>query len=269
MSKPTVFGLSGEAKNFVFANIPLFFNHIKVLFPLLLIVTIVKQAGKMENSTPVAWSMAAVTLFIFACFALAWHRSSLTGPDKAHEVNPVTLKKDDWKFMGLFMLVTGAFGVFVKGVMYVSEIVMPGYGEGMAFLGDIVSIIVLGVGMVVFLKVSFLLPAQSVGVPLPLSDARRASKGMIWPLIATNFIYGLLFIVTVTVYMTVAGMVATVGSEGTQMGTIEAVAVGFVLSIPIQLAALLLVALCITALSRAYQWGIQNNDIIPDVPLKR
>ncbi len=166
------------------------------------------------------------------------------------------------------MLITGAFGALVRGVVYFSDVVLPRYGEGMAFLGDIVSILLLAIGMVAFLKFSFMLPAQSVGVRLPLSDVKRASKGMIWPLIATNFIFGLLFIVTVTVYMTVAGLIASVGGEGSSLGRIEAVAIGFFLSIPIQMAALFLVALCVTALSRAYQWGIQNNDIAPDVPLK-
>ena len=258
-SKPGVFALSKEATNFVFSNVPLFFNHIKVVFPLLIFCAVLKQAGLLAEATWVGYAVAAVTLFLYGCFALAWHRSALIGPDKAHEENPLTLKGDDWTFIALFMGISGAFGLSMDGLGYLANVVLPKYGDGIATLGGIVVLFFMGFVMLMFIRASFLFPARSVGVKLTWKDARRASKGLIWPLIGTNIIFGLLFVVTFSVYTFVAGFIATVAARGATLGRIEAIGTGLILSIPILLAAFFLVALCITALSRAYQWGIQNN----------
>lgn len=261
MSKPTVFGLSGEAKNFVFSNIPLFFNHIKIIFPLLLVVNIIKQAGQMEHAQWVAWSMSAVTLFIFACFALAWHRSSLTGPDKAHEVNPVTLKNDDWKFIGIFVVVSAIFGITMEALNHIANDALPDYGRGIALVGGIGLLILMGVLILFFIRASFLFPARSVGVKLSWADAKRASKGLLWPLIGSNIIFVLIFSVAFSVYVFIVGFIVTVARGGAAPSGMEGFAVDFLLSIPVLLATLLLGALWITSLSRAYQWGIQNNPV--------
>jgi hypothetical protein len=258
-SKPGVFALSKQATDFVFSNVPLFFNHIKVVFPLLIFCAVLKQAGLLAEAKWVGYAVAAVTLFLYGCFALAWHRSSLIGPDNAHEENPLTLKGDDWNFIALFMGISGTFGLSMDGLGYLATVVLPKYGDGIAMLGGIVVLGVMGFVMLMFIRASFLFPARSVGVKLTWKDARKASKGLIWPLIGTNIIFGLLFVVAFSVYAFVASFIAQIAAGGASLGRIEAIGTGLVLSIPILLAAFFLVALCITALSRAYQWGVQNN----------
>ncbi len=261
MSKPGVFTLSGEAKNFVFSNIPLFFNHIKIIFPLLLVVSIIKQAGLMMHANYIAYIMAAATLFVFACFALAWHRSSLNGPDRAHEVNPVTLKGDDWKFIGIFIGISGLFGVGIEFFNHLANGVLPKYGQGIAVVGGCGIIIIMLVLTFLFIRASFLFPARSVGVKLSWADAKRASKGLIWPLIGSNLIFMMIFVVALVVYIFIVGFILTVARGGTAPDGMQGFVVDFLLSIPILMSSLLLGALWITSLSRAYQWGIQNNPV--------
>lgn len=259
-SKPGVFALSKQATEFTFGNAALFFNHIKVVFPLLIFCAFLKQAGLIAEEKWVAYAVAAVSLFLYACFALAWHRSSLTGPDQAHERNPLNLRGDDWRFIGLFMGITGAFGLSMDGLGYIAQSVLPKYGEGVATAGGIAILILMFFIMRLFLRAAFFFPARSVGVKLTWQDVKRASKGFFWPLIGTNIIFALLFVVAFSVYSFVAGFIATVAAGGATLGRIEAIGTGLVLSIPVYLAGFFLVALCIAALSRAYQWGIQNNN---------
>lgn len=258
-TKPGVFALSKDAARFVFGNVPLFFNHIKVVFPLQIFCAVLKQAGLLADAKWVAYVMAAVTLLLYGCFALAWHRSSLVGPDKAHEENPLTLKGDDWNFIALFFCISATFGLSMDGLNYLAQVELPKYGEGIATAGGIVILVIMAFALRMFIRASFLFPARSVGVKLSWKDAKTASKGLVWPLIGANVIFALLFVVAFSVYTFVAGFIATVAAGGATLGRMEAIGTGLILSIPIMLGAYFLVALCIAALSRAYQWGIQNN----------
>ena len=258
-TKPGVFALSKQATDFVFANVPLFLNHIKIVFPLILFCAFLKQAGLIAQEKWVAYSLTPVTLFLYACFALAWHRSSLSGPDKAHERNPLNLGRDDWGFITLFIGVSGAFGLSLGGLGYVVETILPQYGDGILVAGSLAALALIYVCMFLFIRASFLFPARSVGVRLSWKEAGRASKGMIWPLIGANIIFGLLFTVAFSVYTFVAGFIAAFAAGGQGFGRIEAIGIGLVLSAPILLGVLFVLALSVTTLSRAYQWGIQNN----------
>ena len=260
-SKPGVFALSKESTLFTFSNVKLFFNHIKIIFPLMLLCIVIKQAGLIAKAEWIAPCITAASLFLCGCFALAWHRTSLYGPDKSHERNPTNLRGEDWKFVLFFMLLTGGFGLFLDGLVYLNEKILAPQGEGIGLVGNIVTLVVIFFATVTFARASFLFPAKSVGVNLSWQDAKRASKGLIWPLIGSNIIFGMIFVVAVTVYLSITGYIVFASfSNGTRF---EAVVAGLVLATPILLASLYVLALCITALSRAYQWGIQNNEATP------
>ena len=259
--KPGVFALSKESTLFAFSNVSLFFNHIKIIFPLILLCAVIKQAGKLAGGEWVTYVIAAVTLFLYGCFALAWHRSCLQGPDKAHERNPINLKGDDWNFIGLFFGITALFGIAMEALNQLAVNILPKYGHGIATLGGLGVVVVMGLVMFFFIRVSFLFPARSVGVKLSWTDAKRASKGLVWPLIGTNIIFGLIFVVAFSVYAFIVGFIVTVARDGVKPDRMEGFLTDLLLSMPILMAAFFLIAMCITALSRAYQWGIQNNEV--------
>lgn len=267
-SRPGAFALSKEATHFVFSNVPLFFHHIKVLAPLMVLSGVIKQAGRIAHAEWVAYVMAVVTLVLYACFALAWHRSSLQEPDKAHERNPANLRAGDWGFVAIFVTVTGLFGIGMQGLNHLAY-KMDGYEDAIALTGLLAILLVMGIFIYVFIRASFLFPARSVGVRLGLADVRRASKGMAWPVLGANIIFTLLFLVAFSVYSFVAGFIGTVAAGNAKLEQTQAITISTILSVPIIIAVFFFVALCVSALSKAYQWGIQNNDIVPDVPLKR
>lgn len=258
-SKPGVFALSKESTLFAFSNVKIFFNHIKVVFPLILLCGIVKQAGKLQGLDWMPYVIMVCTLFLYSCFALAWHRTCLQGPDKAHERNPVNISGDDWKFIGLFFGVSFLFGAYMEGLNQIVNL-LPEDQKGISALGGVAVLIAMGFAMLMFLRASFLFPARSVGVKLTWKEAKRASKGLVWPLIGTNIIFGMIFVVAFSVYAFIVGFIVTVARGGVKPNRMEGFLTDLLLSIPILMAAFFLVALCITALSRAYQWGIQNND---------
>ncbi len=260
-TKPGAFVLSRDAANFTFSNLRLLLNHAKVVFPLLIICLAVEQAGKVYKfgGSWLWFVLTFGTLFIYACFILAWHRSSLQGPDTAHERNPFTLKREDWKFVGLFCGVSAVLGFLLNLIGFSMQYVLPAYGDMVVKAGGIAAVVVMIFVLLLFLRVSFLFPAKSVGVALNWADSGRASKGLVWPLLGANLIFCLIFIVAFSVYMVVVTMVAESGAGDATISPVTAVIIGSVIETPVVFAGLVYVALSVTALSRAYQWGIQNN----------
>lgn len=270
-SKPGVFALSKSATNFVSSNRKILFQHLKVVLPLLIVCLAIQQTGQIYKLSWLTLMASFLTLFVYSCFVLSWHRTSLHGPDERNERNPFNLARDDWKFIALFCGITGAFGLVIEGLNYWLQTVFLKYGEEAdetAVAAMVVFLIILAI-IPFFAKASFMFPAKSVGVPLSWSETRRASKGMLWPLIGANIIFLLIVIVLFAVYGFVTTMIVQVAAGNAAIDLKIAVLVTTLIKTPVMIVGMITMALCVTALSRAYQWGIQNNDIVPDVPLKR
>lgn len=263
-TKPGAFALSKYATLFVFSNKPLLIHHLRIVLPLMLLCDLAERFVRMDDSdtsatkTILTFGFSAVTLFLYACFVLGWHRASLRGPDPANERNPFNIDKADWKFIGLFVGVTVAFGaamgVLNGGLSYVLETM----GPRVQFAASIGVLLAMAFFLYLFLRASFLFPAQSVGVRLTWSDTKRAARGLYWPLIGANVIFGLIFTVAFVIYLLIAGFVASAAAAGLE--GVAGVLMHFTLSIPVTSAGMLIVACCVSALSHAYQWGIQNNN---------
>lgn len=262
-TKPGAFALSKYATLFVFSNKPLLIHHLRIVLPLMLLCDLAGRfllAGGAEAPSTkmfVTYGIGALTLFLYACFVLGWHRASLQGQSPAHERNPFNLDRADWKFIALFIGVTVAFGAAMNLLNGGLEHVLATMGTAAQYAASIGVLLAMTVFLYLFLRASFLFPAQSVGVRLSWADTKRAARGLYWPLIGANIIFGLIFTVAFAIYLFVAGMITAVAVKDME-GTAE-ILIHFFLSMPVTIAGMLVVACCVSALSHAYQWGIQNN----------
>lgn len=112
-----------------------------------------------------------------------------------------------------------------------------------------------------FMRIWFVLPAQSVGVRLPVKDVKRASRGLLLPLFGANFILALLFIIAALVYMTAVGAALGIATGGNDIEKTNILIISLITILPVQLGVYTMMAFVTVALSRAYQWGAQNNAI--------
>lgn len=260
-SKPGVFALSKQGTDFVFSNVPLFFNHVKIIFPLMLLCLLANQVRNALYPEITGLPMTIVSLILLSCFVLAWHRSTIQGPNTADQRNPFNLNGSEWKFVLLFSVLCLAYGLLSKGIVSAASIYLPAYGDAIGTAGKFVAFILSLALYYVYIRVAFLFPARSVGVILPAADIKRASRGLVWPVAGSWIIFVLLFTVLFSVYGIVTAMVASVAAGPAGFDKITGVAITFILTTPVVLAFLFCMALCISTLSRAYQWGIQNNNV--------
>lgn len=262
-TKPGAFALSKYATLFVFSNKALLAHHMRIILPLALLCDLAGRfllsEGSLDKNEALGATMllSAVTLFLYACFVLGWHRASLQGPDPAHERNPFNLDRADWGFVGLFMGVTLSLGLVMNFLNAALEHALETTGVPVQIAASVGALIGMAAILYLFLRASFLFPARSVGVRLAWSDTKKAARGLYWPLIGANIIFALIFSVAFAVYLFVVGFIASVATEGIE-GSAN-ILMQFALSIPITIAGLVVLALCVSALSHAYQWGIQNN----------
>ena len=260
MSKPGAIILSGESKNFVFSNLDVLKSHLKIVFPMILLVEIVNQVGYIAEMKIIPFITFLPALVLYACFALSWHRSSLRGADESHAINPLRLNREDFKFISVFLVLTITPAVAALLIGFLFGVMSQG-GAVMAVLG-IVAVLVASFFLIRgMLQFSFLLPARSVGVRISFNEAKQVSKGLLMPLIGAGMIFGLLFTIVLVVYSGVVGMIVMAVSGDAELQGLGLGFIGFILSVPVYMAAFVMTALNITALSRAYQWGMQNNQV--------
>ncbi len=258
--KPGVFQLIGDAKDFVFGNFDALKEQAKVIFPLLLLLELINALGHGSGIVWIQLVTAIPSLYLLACFALSWHRASLQGPQYGQNVNPFAPAREDWKFIGLF--IGFVFVPLVAGVLYGA---LAGGVSAALQSKAVVTLIVIG-GIILFiyvmitlLRLSFMLPARSVGVPLSMADAKRSSRGLLWKLIGSGFLVAMVFYIAVLIYMIIVGIIVGV-AVGSATGTgLAGGLIQFFLTIPVFAGTFILTAMNVTILSRLYQWGIQNN----------
>ncbi len=266
MSKPTVFTLAGDCKNFVFSNLGVLKEHAKMIFPAVLLLELINALG---NSYGMIWVQLVTVipvLFLYACFAMSWHRVSLMGVNSARPVNPFQLEKGDLGFVGLFfgfMFLPSLAAIPVIAIMVLVAAVLGKFSEGMAVIFVLITIPFVVWGIIAVIRLGFMLPARSVGVKLTFREALRSSQGVLWPLVGTVMLFSLMYLIPLLIYGLVIAMVigaAALGGSATPMGLGYHLA-QFVITVPVLAVNFIFTAMNITALSRAYQWGIKNNPI--------
>lgn len=261
MSKPGAFTLSKDAKDFVFSNLDVLRAHLKIVFPAMLLITVINQIGTATGHKWVEFVTLAPYLALYAAFALSWHRSSLMGPDKDHAVHPARVGREEWMFIGLFMVLTLIPGLIAASIGFIAGYASHALGKAAA-IALIIFLITIAMALMIFvLRVYFILPARSVGVKLSVREALKASRGLAWPVFGASIILFIIFMLAVIIYqgtlMVVVGSIAgDVEIDKTNAGILQ-----FFLSIPVLMATFLLTAGNVTVISRAYKWGMENNPV--------
>lgn len=249
------FHVSNDSIRFVFSNLEALKKHMSVIFPLFLVAAFANHYAVVYKKE---WAMLAL-LFVLgycvSCFFLTWHRVSLRGLDeKPH--SPFDLSKGVLKFHFMF------FGIFIvlnainRTMTYLSE--NPAYIDAnllMAF-GSIVPAII---GFVLLFRLMFFLPAQSVGVSLTLKETMKASKGEFGTFLLSSLFLGFAMLVAITIYSVIMASINMFMIGNAHLSQNAVAGISFVLAIPIYAIMFLYAAVEVTALSKLYQHGMQNN----------
>lgn len=259
--KPSGFSLSVEATRDVFADKRLLAESMKVVLPLAVLLNIVMQtAGAMEY----AWAGFVVipfSLFIYGCFALSWHRYALRGFTAENTVNPLRVRKGDGAFLLSFTIIMAGYSLAVFGLQMLSAFIVLNYMADYETPIYIAGALFILATMPFFIRILFLLPAKSIGMKTGFKEARRAARGMVWPVIGAILIFCLLFFVFIVVYMFSIGAALNIAIGTAEISVAAAVTVSVLGALPLQIAVFIIFALYTVTISKAYQWGIQNNAI--------
>lgn len=270
MSKLSVFGLSKVSYQFVRNNMSSLIGQIKIFFPFILVLKLAQVLSAYHGYTVLTFGLFVITLAIYALFALSWHRVSLQGASKAEIALPHKMGKVEWAFVGLFFLmilipfvggaVIGFSGGMIRGY---HERIGQDMSVGMKGIMAFIYLAFIFVIMTAVTRLSFILPARSVGVPLSFKDAWRASKGTVWPFLGSNIVFILFFVLVLVLYSVAVSVAMAIASGGVEpdVQSLPQLMVRYVVGIPVEAGAMMVTAVIVSSLSFAYQWGIQNNPI--------
>lgn len=251
--------LAGAARRFVFSNLDALKTHLKIIFPAVLLLELVNKFGVSYGADWIQYVTLVPLVYLYACFALSWHRVSLMGPDGAACVDFLSPKKEDQGFIGFFIGVL--FAPMLLGVVTGVAYGLAKNTGSQAAMGLVV-LLMLPVSiyfLIQLLRFSFVLPARSMNVKLSWNEARRVSRGLIAKLIGAGILVGLAFLAAITLYALIVGLIVGVQTQGGEPGPAISGIITFIFGIPVQAAAFILMAINITMLSKAYQYGMQNN----------
>jgi hypothetical protein len=203
-----------------------------------------------------------VALYFWCCFILDWHRLVLLGRSSVATVNPFRLKAGEGKFILVFLIITLLnFCPSILALILGSAGNRPGFWPLFVAIAGPIAAIVLS------LRFSFMLPAQSVNVQLTLGETGPISYGLKWRLFAaglvTSFLPALLIMLMVLIVHFVNGSVLHfIEVDGAKQGqlTLPGAVLAFVLAgIPSVFIYFVIMARNVTVLSRLYQWSVQNR----------
>ena len=259
--KPSGFSLSVEAARDVFADKRMLIESMKILFPLVVILNIAMQSAVAVDYAWAAYILIPFNLFIYGCFALSWHRYALRGFAVENTVNPLRIRKGDGAFMFSFAAIMGGYSLVLFGMQNLMAFVVPNYApEYETPIYAAMAVLILAT-MPIFIRILFLLPAKSIGMKTDFKDASRAARGMVWPVIGANLIFCLIFFVFIVVYMFSIGAALNIAIGTAEISVAAAVTVSVLGALPLQVAVFILFALYTVTISKAYQWGVQNNPV--------
>lgn len=260
MSKPGVISLTKQSAAFVFGNMGVLLRHMRYVFPLLALLSFIEALAAQQEMKWVPIALLIPNFIFLSLFVLSWHRASLQGTDHDHSINPFVGSQYDFKFIGIMFLLSmiPVAAGFVCGlsVGILSKVIGVSDQTGKMIL------LLLGVPVVLYLlivmvKMYFVLPARSVGVKLSFGEARKISKGAVWPVIGSNILFSIGTAAAVLLCGAVFGVIIYAITRQEPDWVAQ-----YVLSLAGTFLGLVYIALNVTALSRAYRWGAENNPVV-------
>ena len=261
-----MFGLAGDAKNFVFSKGSYLGRTLVVFFPMVVAVAALAATAKNLGWPYAAYIPMLPYLLVYGCYVLSWHRTSLISDGEPHIVTPFRLAKSDLVFLGFFitmclLLTTSIFLIDLAATYAAQElkITMDDPRRHWVALSTFAACLL---PLYLFVRASFVLPAQSVGHTLKFREVMTASRGMVWRLIGAIFTFMILLALIMMIYSSVAlEIVGVAVSESRGLSMVQEIVISLMISAPIQILILVTMALMTTALSKAYRWGIENNPL--------
>lgn len=207
LDKPKVGNLVGNAINFFMANLdafwacvkPVIWLYLPLLFLTLWLQTDLQVAPEVAENGEAAFPAAQLLIsmlagvpqvFLIGCCVLSWHRMFLRGVDFDDVINPFSFKEGESKAVFAFMGVSYMpvvlmliLGLLVWGVVSIMGNVSP--------LFFLPLFVVYFYGLIQISRFSFVFPALALGHDVTLMEARELSKGLLWKLILSSFLVGL------------------------------------------------------------------------------
>ncbi len=259
MQKPRIGALFSDSKAFVIENKSYAMDYLRPLLPGIIVCEAISQIG----GSHFKWLalLAIVTAYLYACFALAWHRAVLLGPKAEHAVNPFALKKGEGRFILAF------FGISMIPALFALVAAIPlaiSTSMHASFLTAIFAcLLIAGViyAVIISLRYVFILPARSVNVNIPLSEAKQISRGLILTLLSAGMLWFFLAGVAIALWTFVTAFIIH-GIIGLPPGSMAGATAMFIFSgLPAIFVNVAIMAMNVTILSRLYQWSVQNRPL--------
>ncbi len=175
-----------DSYRFVFANLDRFFAlgwlPLLITFAAYMAIDSLARVGGGEKDLVGDWltdiALEAVSLAVYAVFAVRWHRFFLLGEHESVFIGIFSPR--DWRFLGYLVLLTFAPFVPVWVFLLISEFV------------SILPSIAASILLFVMFRFYLVLPGTAVDRPLGLGEAWRKMLGHTWRFIGAFFLVAIL-----------------------------------------------------------------------------
>lgn len=257
-SKPGILELVGSSWDYFIENKEIYWSHIKPLLPFIIALEIGGQIiGKM-GMDGAALVFSLFLIYFYACYALACHKTSLMGPSTDNTTNPFSIKPEDKRFFKFFYLMF-FIPLCVGFVIGAGGAAMAKSGSGgLVMLAAVVAVVAFIYMMIELMRISFILPASSVGMKINIKEARQVSKGLLWKLVGSTGLLSIIAVVIIMLYTMIVGLTVAIILAGVGQGPVQYFFEA-IFALPILLFNIVLTGMFVNILSRLYQWGMQHN----------
>lgn len=246
MDTPGVFKLTKQATDFFAANRGLFWQDMKSILPIGTVILFATQAGSIFHYNWLSVAMLFPMIVLQAHFYRKWTKRSV-GAD----VSSVF----DWKFIGAFfgLLFFAASPSFLFAAIVVFHAIQGQTFDAQLYL-NIVRVASIVTILMAF-RIVFVLPSRVLNEPCSVSRARELAKGMWWKMAAGFLIFLLLLFVTFLLYSGSIGVVILGLGAETSINNIALLFVTTILSVPVFLGFMAMIAFVSTMICRAYEYA--------------
>lgn len=253
MEKPGIFALTKQGTDFFAANRLLFWQEMKAILPIATIILMTTQAGGIFGYNAISLLMFFPMMVLQAHFAARWSKRSV-GNDVVSGI--------DWKFVlsfiGLLLFAASPSMVFAGLVVFYA---VQGLSiDLMTYIGVVRVATVITILM--SFKMVFVLPARASGDPCSLARSWKLTKGLWWKMAAGVLIFLTLLFVVFLLYSGSIGVVIMAIGADTSINNFALLFVTTLLSVPVFLGFMVMIAFVATMICRAYEYAkIRENGV--------